>query len=249
MDRALQLLTTFDSAHPQWRARDLSRQLGWDKSVTHRILTTLTRRGFLLVDSRTHAYRLGPAVYHLGQLAARDNPMVPMVRPTLHELAMRCGETVLFTVPDGDEAHCVAAVEGPSPIRYSTRAGSRVPGHTGAGAKVLFAWRSEREQRRLFGGRTLARYTDHTITDLDLLVAEFARVRDAGVAVSVGEMDPDVGAVSVPVWAGHTTVVAALSAVGPLARVQRETTQLKEALASAATEVSDRLTEHDAVTA
>lgn len=240
VDRALQVLLAFDADHQQWRAADLARHLGWDKSVTHRLLGTLVRRGFLLVDPETRCYRLGTAVYELGQLAARDNPLLTLVRPRVRELARRTKETVLFTVPDGDEAHCLAAVEGPTPVRYSTQVGGRVPGHAGAGAKVLFAWRTEREQRALFGRRNLARFTAETTTDVDALIAEFAEIRATGMSVSQGELDPDVGAVSVPVWSG-TEVVGALSAVGPLSRVLRERQQLVAVLDEVATAVTGQL--------
>lgn len=240
VDRALRVLLAFDANHPQWRAADLARHLGWDKSVTHRLLGTLVHRGFLLVDPDSRCYRLGTAIYELGQLAARDNPMLALVRPRLREVARRTKETALFTVPDGDEAHCLAAVEGPTQIRYSTQVGGRIPGHTGAGAKVLFAWRTEREQRALFGKRTLARFTEETTTDLDELLADFAQIRSTGVSVSRGELDADVGAVSVPVRSGDE-VVGALSSVGPLPRVLREQDQLVEVLTEFAASLTRQL--------
>lgn len=241
VDRALQLLLAFDASHTQWRASDLARHLGWDKSVTHRLLVTLVRRGFLLVDARTRSYRLGPSVYDLGQVAASDNPLVVIVRPLLRDLARRTGESMLFTVPDGHEALCLAGVDGPAPVRYSTPVGGRVPGHAGAGAKVLFAWRSEWEQRRLFGDRRLARFTDATTTDVEALLAEFAEIRRTGVSFTDGELDPDVGAVSVPVGAGPDPI-GGLAAVGPLTRVQRERDRLAEVLREAADGLAGQLT-------
>lgn len=242
VDRALQILLCFDATRSEWGVSDLARELGWDKSVTQRLLATLTHRQFLRSDPQTHRYRLGPSAYRLGHFAARDNPFAPIVRPFLHAVAQQGGETALFTVPDGDEAHCLAAVDGPSPVRYSTQVGGHVPGHAGAGGKVLFAWRPEAEQRALFGERTLARYTDTTITDVERLIDEFAHIRDMGVSTSDGEIDRDVAAVSVPVFSGGD-VLGAISAVGPLPRVQRERSHLIELLRAAADDVSRHLSD------
>lgn len=240
VDRALQLLLCFDGNHAYWRAAELTRHLGWDKSVTHRLLTTLTDRGFLTLDPRTHVYRLGIATYHLGQVAAHDNPLTPIVRSLAREMARACGESVLFTVREDDESHCLAAAEGPSPISYSTQVGRRLPGHVGAGSKALFAWTGEPEQHQLFAGRPLARFTDTTITDPDLLWAEFAAIRERGYAVSDGELDQDVGAIAVPVRRGPT-VVGAFSAVGPQARVTRRRDVLVQQLLHGAEKASARL--------
>lgn len=240
VDRALRLLMCFDASRAEWGVSELARFIGWDKSVTQRLLATLAYRGFLLNDRRTRQYRLGPAVFELGQLALRANPLAALVRPGLEDVARCSGETALFTVPDRDEAQCLGAVDGPASVRYSTQVGGRTPGHAGAGGKVLFAWRPEAEQRDLFGGRTLARFTEATITDIEMLLHDFERIRSEGVSVSEGEIDPDVGAVSVPVHQGGA-VVGALSAVGPLSRVQRERQHLINVLLAAALDLTTAL--------
>lgn len=246
VDRALQMLLCFDGKNQYWRAAELTRHLGWDKSVTHRLLTTLANRGFLALDPRTHVYRLGISTYHLGQIAAHDNPLTPVVRPLARELARACGESVLFTIQEDDESHCLVAVEGPSPISYSTQVGRRLPGHVGAGSKALFAWSSESEQQQLFAGRPLARFTDTTITDPEQLWTEFTSIRQHGYAVSDGELDPDVGAIAVPVRRGHA-VVGALSAVGPQTRVTRRRDALVQQLLHGADKASARLSATPAV--
>ena len=240
VDRALQLLLCFDGQHPYWRAADLARHLGWDKSVTHRLLATLTDRDFLRTDPDTRVYRLGISCYELGQVAGRDNPLTPIVRPVARELARGCGESVLFTIQEGDESYCLVAIEGPSPISYSTQVGRRLPGHVGAGSKALFAWSSEVEQQQLFAGRPLARFTDTTITDTEQLWAELATIRERGYAVSDGELDPDVAAIAVPVRRRHT-IVGALSAVGPQARITRRRDVLVQQLVHGAEKASTRL--------
>jgi IclR family transcriptional regulator, acetate operon repressor len=244
VDRALHLLMCFDARQPEWGLTELARHVGWDKSVTQRLLATLMYRGFLLNDPATRRYRLGPTIFALGQLAAGADPLTALVRPVLHEVARRGGETALCTVPDRDEAQCLAAVEGPAAVRYSTRVGGRVPGHAGAGAKVLFAWRPESELRALFGGRTLAHFTASTITDVELLLRDFELIRKMGMSVSEGEIDPDVGAISVPISRGGA-VIGAISAVGPLSRTTRERERLVEVLVDAAADLIARLSVRD----
>lgn len=241
VDRALRLLTCFDATHLEWGVSDLARYAGWDKSVTQRLLATLTHRGFLLSDPKTRRYRLGPTMFELGHLATDANPLVSLSRPILHDVVHHSGETALFTVPDRDEVQCLAAVEGTASVRYSTQVGGRVPGHAGAGSKVLFAWLPEPDQRDLFGRRTLARFTESTITDLEMLLRDFERIRTEQTSNSEGEIDPDVGAIAAPVYR-REMIVGAISAVGPLSRIQREREHLIDVLTQSAADMTNQLT-------
>ena len=66
-DRALQVLLAFRS-RPEWGVSELARELGLDKSVTQRLLSTLARRGFVLADPESRRYRLGEEDEHAGHV-------------------------------------------------------------------------------------------------------------------------------------------------------------------------------------
>jgi DNA-binding IclR family transcriptional regulator len=76
------------------------------------------------------------------------------------------------------------------------------------------------DYRTLLGSQ-LQRYTEHTITDLDLLERELDVVREQGWAATVEEYEPGLNAVAAPVRDHDGTVVAALSVAGPSFRLTR----------------------------
>jgi DNA-binding IclR family transcriptional regulator len=67
-------------------------------------------------------------------------------------------------------------------------------------------------------GRSLRAYTEKTITDRKELERELEQVRALGFAEAVGERDPDLVAVAVPVFDRSGSLVTILGVQGPLGR-------------------------------
>src|SRR6266568_2805362 len=50
VDRAIDVLLSFDEHRTEWGVTELAEEFGWDKSVAQRLLATLACRGFLVSD-------------------------------------------------------------------------------------------------------------------------------------------------------------------------------------------------------
>ncbi|WP_249123847.1 IclR family transcriptional regulator [Saccharopolyspora erythraea] len=74
------------------------------------------------------------------------------------------------------------------------------PAHAGATSKSYYAFLPDEQRTWLFTDRPLARFTERTVTDLALLERQFAEVRERGWAYTVGEYDPGVATLAVPVF-------------------------------------------------
>jgi DNA-binding IclR family transcriptional regulator len=90
----LELLAT-EGAPPVTLA-EVTRRLGVNKSSCHSMLTVLLAAGWLVRDTTTRAYRLGPALIAIGHRAASGFPAVELARPVMVDFARRYG------------AHCLA---------------------------------------------------------------------------------------------------------------------------------------------
>jgi IclR family transcriptional regulator, acetate operon repressor len=212
-DRALQVLGAFTADRPEWGVTDLARSLELDKSQVQRLLATLARRDFLVANPDTRRYRLGPALVALGRLAEQSDGVLRLVRPALARLAQRCGESAVFSVPDGNRYRCAAAADGPGPLRYTSIIGDIFPGYGGASGHAIFAFYPEAELRAMFG-ETIERTTATTAGSLGELLTRYAEVRRRGWSVSDGEHDARVMAVAAPVF-DRGAVVGSLTVVGP----------------------------------
>ncbi|REF35037.1 IclR family transcriptional regulator [Thermasporomyces composti] len=212
-DRALQVLLAFRS-RPEWGVSELARELGLDKSVTQRLLSTLARRGFVLADPESRRYRLGATISVLARAAEQGGVLESTARPVLAALARRIGESATLNVPHGGAYRCAVAVDADGPVRYSATVGQTIPAHGGAGGHAIFAFYPEEEIRRLVGDGPLPRFSEHTIVDPGELTDTYARVRETGVAISHGEYDANVISVAAPCFV-LGQVVASIAIIGP----------------------------------
>lgn len=241
IDRALGLLEAFTIYKPEWGVTELSRHFGWDKSVVQRMLATLEARDFVTQDEETKRYRLGLTLLGLAEVVGRSLDVRELSKVTARRLVEQTSESVILTVVRGEEAVCIDTVDGTSAIKYSTHVGMRIPPHVGAGSKVLFAFRPVDELEAILGDRPLEKFTSSTIADKDELLREFGRIRERGIAISMGEMDPDVGAIGVPLRDHRGEIVAALTVVGPHSRIVAKQHHLEEKLREAQREISAKL--------
>ena len=108
--------------------------------------------------------------------------------PELDRLARATRETTGLGVLDGDQFLTVAQADGPNLVAMGDWTGRGVPPHSVAAGKVLMAALPEREIMRLVR-RGLDQLTDRTITELEPLLEELARVRRRGYATAFGEYD------------------------------------------------------------
>jgi DNA-binding IclR family transcriptional regulator len=97
--------------------------------------------------------------------------------------------------------------------------------------------------REVYSANGMRAYTPNTITDVDELLLEMARIRKRGYAIDEVEYEPDVKCVAAPVWNHRQTVVGAISVTGPEQRMNRLIAEgdVIESVLEAAQEASVRL--------
>jgi DNA-binding IclR family transcriptional regulator len=237
--RAIALLDAVAESENGARVGELARRIGVNPSTASRLLATLEAGG-LLERSADGPYRLGLRLVALadrvlGQLDVRDR-----ARPWLTWLVQKTGETATLSVPGGGEAITVDFVPSPSSVVSLARLGRPSVAHATAAGKVMLAFWFD--QLALDPDAGLTAFTERTITDPDALAQELERVRAAGVAEAVGEREPDLNALAVPVFGRGHELVAILGLQGPAARLPAATRRtLREPLLKAARELGQSL--------
>lgn len=215
LDRSLWILTYFDSEHPDWGVTELARHLDLPKSLIQKTLATFAHRGFLQQDPLTRRYRLGPRILSLARLAQPE--LVRIAYPHMLQLAEDTEETVKLTQVDGGQTVIVAAVESFQSLRMTGRVGERNHLHAGASNKILAAYLPWADVIRALQDHLPK--GDPTFQRLQELRAELTDIAARGYAISSGENEQGVTAVSVPVRGVFGDVEASLSVVGPSVRM------------------------------
>lgn len=247
VDRALDALSTFTFARPEVGVTELAIELGIHKSQAHRVLASLARGGYVVVDPATHRYRLGPTLIRLGMLAQNSGALERAARPVLSQLARTTEESILLNIAGSDAYSIRLAVDGPGPIRFALNQGRRYPWYGGAGGHAIFAFRPDADIEAL-----VAEGFDESTAvgphDLDQVRSRHHTVRANGYASSVGEYDARVMSIAAPVT-GEDDVVGSLCVIGiPESLAPREN-ELVPALLEGARAVSAAITSDRLLTA
>jgi DNA-binding IclR family transcriptional regulator len=217
--RALRLLKQFHAA-PELAASELTARSGLNRTTVVRLLAALQSEGLLERDPSRKLWRLGPQVAALGRLAGGDGRLAELAQPELDALAGELSETVTLEVRRGDAVGIVAEALGHRVLGALPSLGTSWPAHATSTGKVLCAALSATERDRILAGRR-RKLTPRTLSTRASLVTEFDRVARLGFATNWEELELGYVAVAVPVRDLSGRVIAALSAGGPIQRLDR----------------------------
>ncbi len=200
---------------------EIARRAGLPKSLTFRVLTSLTATGFLEKDERAR-YGLGRRIVELGLAALRCGELADASMPHMQRLSDETEETITLTLRVGYERTYVAQVVSRQDVRKTVRIGERYPLYAGNSGRAILAWFTEAERAAYFASVPLVPLTPATICDRGALERALAEVRQKGYAVSKGERDAWSAGVGAPIFDVHGRVSAAMSVCAPIARLVRE---------------------------
>lgn len=208
MEKAIDLLEQVAVSADGIRNLDLARQVGLDKSTSHRLLSTLQRRGFVHRDPRTRRFVMGRRMLELAAGAAIGSTLV--ARGLLHELVRLTGESASFSLLVHRSYVCVDAVQAPHEIRVALDLNKPYPLNAGATGKAILAFRPEVAARMLRDGE-LPTYGPNTIVSADELAGQLEEIRRAGFATSDSERIAGGSSIAVPVVVPDGPAIGALA--------------------------------------
>ncbi|MFN8662301.1 MAG: IclR family transcriptional regulator [Thermomicrobiales bacterium] len=220
LDVALEVLEALDGAQ-ELGVSEVARRVGISKAATHRILTTLARRGYVAQNAATAQYAIGPRLRRFSHIAAEGVNVITASRPFMTELRDATGDQVHLATLDGAESVYIAREDGLHPVQVVSRVGARSPAHCVATGKALLAHASPALQHQIAAG-DLTRYTPLTHASEADLLAELARIRARGCAINRGEWRSEVRGVAAPVYDSSGRVVAAIGVCSPASRLTDE---------------------------
>lgn len=198
VERALSLLQCFHLPGEELSLAILAQRSALSKSTILRLAGSLIRKGFLHRDGRGR-YLLGPELQRLGGLARATIALADLVRPVLLSLSETTRETASFYIREGSERICVFRQNSVRSARHHLDEGTRHPLDEGAAGLILRAFDPDNKAP--------------------------ARIRRQGWAVSLGNRDPEIAAVAVPVTNAEGKLWGALTISGLIQRFGPDTVE------------------------
>ncbi len=222
--RALAVLDAFHVDEQTVSLSELSRRLGMGKSTVLRTARTLASAGYL-AQTEDGRWRLGPAAGWLGlryQTSFDVNNVIDALLRRLHGVT---GETAAFFVREGNWRSCVARVDRLSMARVHVRVGERLPLDRGASGRVLLAFSGQ--QGKIYD-----------------------QIRRTGFYISMGERDPNMSSIAIPVFRASRELFGALCVSGQAERLNYDVlNQNLKPLIAAGTELARSLSANRAMRA
>lgn len=242
LEKAIRILSLFDSEHPELSAHEISKILCIPLSTTYKYLKVFLRNEILNKDQETGRFHPGFKLFKLGVLAAEKISLLKIARPYLESIAKRSLETVVLAIIDGLDLLCVDTIESPRPVKLTMTKGTKLPLHAGAPGKVLLAYKDRPFIQELIQVRGLAKVNKNTITDQGELERELESIRSQGHGRSDSEVDPGTAALAVPVFDHKGRALASVSLIGPMQNLlEKNSEELIGILKDAARGISEKL--------
>ena len=239
-DRALAVLELLGTRSTAG-VTEIADALGVHKSTASRLVSVLESRGFVEQLRERGRYRLGYTIVRLAGATLARRDLVREAQEACEDLAEQVGETVNVAILMDGRAVNVHEARGTSGVALQTWVGQSTPLHATSTGKALLSG-LDPVDARLTVGPTLERFTERTVTDIELLAAELAEVRRRGWAAAVEELETGLNAISAPVRDETAGVVASLSSSGPAYRLHPgRVDEVAPLVMAAAAEVSRRL--------
>ncbi|NMR18747.1 IclR family transcriptional regulator [Cellulomonas fimi] len=230
-------LLVLEAALTHARFTDVVEATGLAKATTHRILATLVDRQFITVAD-DGSYLPGPKILSLAGRALQRIDIAAIAQPFVDTLVDTVHCTIHVGVVNGDEIVYLIRTDSDKPYQMPSRVGHSIPLHSSGIGKVVLSGYTDEALERFVARAGLPARTAHTITTLEGLRAEIARVRELGYALDREENVPGVGCVAAPIR-DHTGSIRYGLSISTL--TLEHTTEQIEAMAPLAVETADQI--------
>lgn len=212
VDRALRVLEAFLADEDTLGVLDLSRHLGLDKSVIHRILSTLVARRFLEQDPVTRRYRVGLRIWELGQHYLAGQLLTDVAEKELSRMiAGHSYATGYLAKLDGGDVVVVSTIRGPGPINLYMDPGSRLAAELTTTGRTLLAYLPPAKAAQIIARRRVAGNGRREVPSATDLEDELAAIRRRGYGENIGGYAAGVNTAAVALCDSDGTPVLALS--------------------------------------
>jgi DNA-binding IclR family transcriptional regulator len=213
--RLLSVLQLFTVDRPEWTVETAAEHIGVSATTAYRYFKHLTNAGLITPVSGAN-YALGPAIIQLDRQIQICDPMLTVARGVMIDLIKYAGEgaIILLCRLFHDRVMCVHQVVGRGPQEpVSYERGRLMPLYRGATSKMILAHLPTRKLRSVFAQDSEQIASAGLGQNWEEFRAKLAALRQAGVAISRGEIDPGRVGVAAPIFDRDHTILGSLSFV------------------------------------
>jgi IclR family pca regulon transcriptional regulator len=209
LERGLAVIRAFDAAHPELTLSEVAAATDMTRAAARRFLLTLADLGYVRSDGRL--FSLTPRVLDLGYAYLSSLSLPEVAEPHLEALAAEVNESSSVSVLDRGDVVYVARVPTSRIMTVAISVGTRFPAYATSMGRVLLAGLSDEDLSDYLSSVRIERLTSRTLSTVEALRSELARVRSQGWALVNQELEEGLRALAAPIRDRSGTVVAAVN--------------------------------------
>lgn len=218
VENALKILECFTIDETEKRVTNIATELGIAKSTASRILKTLSNEGYVKKNPESQKYSLGNKILTLYSALMSNMEIVKEAHPTLEKLAKDTSESVQLAELEGSNVIYMEQIKSSYPIQIFAHIGRINPIHCTSSGKLLLAYQDFHTIENILSSE-LKQYTNTTITDANILKKELLEIRSLGYCYIENEFIDGIVSIAAPIKDYNKNVIAAVSLVGPIQRI------------------------------
>lgn len=220
--RAFAILRCFEHGEHYLGNQEIAKRTGLPKPTVSRLAFTLSSLGYLSYSPDQEKYALGVGVLALGHAFMKGNDVLSIARPLMQELAKYTQSAVMLGAADGLRMVVLEVAQGDPTFQMKLETGARVPhGSTALGRADLAARPLEVFEERL---AELERECEPAAWPKIRagIVGARQEYESYGFCFSLGDWNPDVYAIGVPMLSADRTRVLAFNCSGRISMMTRD---------------------------
>lgn len=237
------VLEALNAARRPLRLSEIALRTGLGKSAAQRFVHTLRVLGLIRQDPETKTYTLSPRILEYARAFFSSSMLCDRAEPILRQLAAETGETVNLSEVDGTDIIYTLRFPSVHSVSVDLSVGARLPVFNTAGGRAILAQWPEPEALAALTASVREPWTPHTRTDPAALMAELARIRAQGFALSDQEAFLGDISIAAPVlrFDGRCTAAVNIAVPTPRWTVEEVLERLRPRVMAAAAHVSAEL--------
>ncbi len=227
----LELLQFFAETRKPATLPDVSEAMGWPRSSTYNLLTTLAELGFLYEPRPRAGYYPSTQWITLVNRLAEADMLPDALDGVLAELVEVTGETVAVAAPARLNAVFLDVVESPSSIRFAARVGDQVPLHATASGRAILEQYSARERATLLNKVKYEQYAECSLMSAEQVEKQVALGARRGWHENIEGHDADLTGVAVPLRLADRPLAVVVG--GPTSRMREKVPEIARTMLAA----------------
>ncbi len=221
LKKPISILDLFLTNDGELSLEDMTKLSGMNKSTVRRIVLSLMECGFIRQQRKRGKYGLGLKFLDYAQAVKKYYPLMDIAEPYIIEMSQIVDETVSLAIWDGRVCVICLSIHPNHPLKVTSYEGTMAGLHYNSIGKAILAEIHEEDLNTLIP-KSLTRYTQNTITDINDLRKHLMNIRQEGVAIDDEEGFVGIRGIGAALKNGDGNVVGALTVLGPSIRLTRE---------------------------